>query len=233
MMESDDGIAAEPRPSASATTGELDLVLMMRLKVLEIDEILGSVTGQMDNYVHLAELYALRGDMDQAASMFEQALRVTNQLGVDESAGQAFLVLGAICLARGDMERGEPLIRRAADIFAGLQNRRPLALTTRLMACVLQHQGSWEEAELVLDDRSPRRRATTLSVRTSALHCRRSGAKSAAGRPTPEGSASLPQQARGRHSRPTFIPIPNPALRVTVRVSGRFESVLIPERLGL
>ena len=60
---------------------ELDHALVMRLKALKINRLLGSQTGMADDYQRLGILYALRGQPMRAIRLLHKAMKLEQDLG--------------------------------------------------------------------------------------------------------------------------------------------------------
>ncbi|MFZ0187096.1 MAG: BTAD domain-containing putative transcriptional regulator [Streptosporangiaceae bacterium] len=84
--------------------------------------------------LHGAVLAGITGQRQRAVALIEQACELGEAEGDGWSLATATIARGIMALARGDHDRAEGLLRRAADSFAEMGNARSAAVALRHLA---------------------------------------------------------------------------------------------------
>jgi tetratricopeptide (TPR) repeat protein len=95
----------------------------------------------------LARLLAMRGDFDEARSIYRRAWRTLSELGWAFQAALVSLDSGVIELQAGDPAAAEKELRRDYDAFAAMGETNYIATTAALLAEALYRLGRGDEAE--------------------------------------------------------------------------------------
>jgi len=99
---------------------ELQAALEMKHKALEINRVLGSLTGMVDDYSRLAVLYCLAGDMDTARVMLDSAMAVDRERSRSDRIADCCSELGRILLSGSAPDQAEPLLLESLRLHRAL-----------------------------------------------------------------------------------------------------------------
>jgi DNA-binding CsgD family transcriptional regulator len=104
------------------TLGQLDTAADHLQHVLDrVGEYPFREPSPVDAHQHLAEVFALRGEPEQAEAVLDELETVAGPLDRTRSLAGALRVRGLIAAKRGDVDRGEELLRESLRV----QERRP------------------------------------------------------------------------------------------------------------
>ncbi|MFU8806554.1 MAG: tetratricopeptide repeat protein, partial [Bradymonadaceae bacterium] len=95
----------------------------------------------------LAELLRARGDLEQAQSFYEKALRTAHELEDSFMISGGLLGLGMVAMERGDFEEALELVERSRALREQLGNLNALTSCVLNLAYIHRHQGTTERAE--------------------------------------------------------------------------------------
>lgn len=115
-------------------------------EALEIVQQSGHREEEGLHFVRLASIYITLGDVDQASTFLEDALRISRSVGAPLLEAKALTHLAGVALARQDTDKAEELYHRTAALVTEHGYYRIEVLLTNLMAIVKFNQGSFREA---------------------------------------------------------------------------------------
>jgi LuxR family transcriptional regulator, maltose regulon positive regulatory protein len=109
---------------------------------------------RLDAMAVLAEDHALRGEIEVAEQLARTAMEVTLEAKLEEfpSAHQLHISLGAVLLARGDLDAAEEQFERAVMLSRRAGDRVDMAHTLLWLAAARVRQGDAEESQKALAD---------------------------------------------------------------------------------
>jgi len=99
-------------------------------------------------YQSLGLIQTLKGQRDEAESMFRKALQLAHQVGIPLTIGYAMANLGRCLMGKGDLKAAKELLARAAEIIGGSGEVLPLRYIQldRVRLGVLEDQARLPEA---------------------------------------------------------------------------------------
>lgn len=96
---------------------------------------------------NLGQVYATRGDLDQAERMFLDALEINERVGQLEGMARDYGNLGVIYKMRGNLDQGEKMHKKALEINKKLGRFEGMARNYGNLALIYRRRGDLDQAE--------------------------------------------------------------------------------------
>lgn len=99
-------------------------------------------------YSSLAMLYQTRGELDQAASMYEKAIAISTAWAHRKAAAKDYNNLGAVYWSRGDLKQAEAVFLHSLALHETLGDQAGMADNCANLGSVYWAQRDWMKAEV-------------------------------------------------------------------------------------
>lgn len=135
-------LRAQGRPSQAVESFRHAISLAEALEqTVSIRQHIGSL------YIDFANVLMDLGLYDEARTIYEKSLLISQEVGNDRSKGSVLGQLGALSLTRGDLGEARKHYTEALSIFQRLGENQSLSIFWHQMGVVAQVAGDWDEAE--------------------------------------------------------------------------------------
>jgi class 3 adenylate cyclase/tetratricopeptide (TPR) repeat protein len=141
--------AAQHLASIFVARMELDQAEPLVDRACELAVESGSIETKGHALASRGRLLSMRGELEDAERAFEEARGLFEEAGARISLARTMLGIAWLAWRRGDLDRGERLLRDSIRILKPLEDRGTLCESQRTLAQLLVAQGRIEEAERV------------------------------------------------------------------------------------
>ena len=113
---------------------------------------IGNASGAAETDVNLADVLLSRGDVDEAESVLQDAVRVLRASGMEWEAAYGGMLLARCRLARADLDGAEADVIRALDTFTRLDTRMTALEASLVRAEIASARGDYVAALTIIDE---------------------------------------------------------------------------------